>query len=391
MSFVGDFHRYLKTRTDAPPDFHVHAAMAALAFAMGSNVWCDGWGRPIYPNLWIVIIARSGLGKSVPLDMSRSIVEMAGLGDGILPSSFSQEALYAQLGQHPTGIFYLQEFSAFVGLIHREYNAGAQAWLTDVFDVPEIDRRILRKETITMHKPCLTMLGASSPDWFAETFKESSLRGGFLARFMFCPNNDPGEYVGFPGPRDMAAESALAGHLRLVSELDGRANVDGIRKKFNEWDREARERLRKDCPPEFSGMRSRAGLMVLKASMIFHVSSQPDSLDINVTDLDNAIRYVEHTHKLAEKYLSEEVATDRYEVHRLKLLEIINRNNGRVPWSKALQNSHLSGRDFKSAVDTLVEAERLQIDTPAGSKQRFLKLPPLPIPIRSYENGNGRH
>ncbi len=388
VSFVGDFHRYLKTRTDCPPDFHVHAAMVALSYALGSSIWCDGWGRPIYPNLWIVIIARSGFGKSVPLDMSKAIVEMAGLGDGILPSSFSQEALYSQLGSRPTGVFYLQEFSAFMGLIHREYNAGSQAWLTDIYDVPETDRRILRKETITMHKPCISILGASSPDWFAETFKESALRGGFLARFLFCPSNDPGEYVGFPGPRNPGTEAALADHLRVVSELSGRVNVESVRKKFNDWDYTSREKLRKDCPPEFTGMRSRNGLMAWKACMIFHASRQPDDLELSVADLDNAIRYVERTQALAEKYLSEEVASDRYEVHRLKLIEIVIRNNGHVTWSRALQNSHLSARDFKAAVETLCESDRLVVDKDTGiGKPRYLRLPD---PVRAVRNGTHR-
>jgi hypothetical protein len=95
--FTDAFVNYLRSRTDAPPEFHLHAAMAALSYAAGSNIWCDGWGRPIYPNLWLIIIAPSGYGKSVPLDMADAIVRKAGLGQGILPGSFSQEALLSEL------------------------------------------------------------------------------------------------------------------------------------------------------------------------------------------------------------------------------------------------------------------------------------------------------
>lgn len=389
MSFIGDFHRYLMTRTDAPPDFHVHAALVALGHALGSRVWIDAWGGPLYPNLWVVIIAKSGYGKSVPLNMSRAMIEMAGMDAGILPSSFSQEALYDKLQARPTAIWYLQEFSSFMGLIHRDYNAGTQSWLTDMFDVPAVETRSLRKENWTIVRPCISILGASSPDWFAEIFKESALRGGFLARFLFCPSNEPGDYVGFPGARNPGIEAGLADHLRLASELNGPFDVSAVVKKFNDWDKAWRlDNVRKDCPPEFAGMRSRSGLLAWKTAMIFHASVQPDDLVLTVRDLDNAIRYIERTQGKAEKYLSEEVATDRYEVHRLKLIEIVQRGDGRIPWSKALQNSHLSARDFKAAVDTLCESERLQVDAGIG-KQRFLRLPPVPIPIAS--NGNGRH
>ena len=192
--------------------------MAVLSAALGNRVWCDGWARPIYPNLWIVLIAPSGLGKSVPLDMSEALVRMAGFGSNVLPDSFSQEALYTMLSKSSSGIFYLQEFSAFLGSLDRPYNEGSVQWLTKIFDVPETDTRVLRRETLTLRKSCITILGASSPQWFAESYKASLLSGGFLARFLFSPSEEPGAYVGHPGPRDDAVETGLADHLRQVAQ-----------------------------------------------------------------------------------------------------------------------------------------------------------------------------
>lgn len=386
-SFVGEFNAYLKTRTDAPPDFHIHAAMATLAYALGNNVWCEGWGRPIYPNLWVTVIAKSGYGKSVPLDMAESLIHKAGLGEGLLPGSFSQEALLTRLSETPTSMFCLQEFSAFVKMLDREYNSGAIAWLTELYDVPETYKRILLGKggkTITLKRPCITILGASSPDWFAESYKASMLRGGFLARFLFCPSNQAGKYVGYPGPRSDAIESGLSGWLGEVANLHGPFDTSGVRKMFNEWDHESRKRLREDCPPEFSGMRARAGLMVWKAAMLLHVSTNVDDLVLTEKDLANAIKYVERCHAMAEKYLSEEVATDRWEVHRLKLLEVIDRAGGTIQWSKAMQNSHLSSRDMREAVDTLRQSERL--DVQPGPGKGYLCLPGVK-PEPPHKNG----
>jgi len=371
--FLGGFVTYLKRRTDCPADFHIHAAMAALAAALGNRVWCDGWARAIYPNLWIVILAPSGFGKSVPLDMSEALVRMAGLGPNILPDSFSQEALYTVLSKTPSAIFYLQEFSAFLGALQKDYNQGLVPWLTKIFDVPDVDTRVLMREVVVLKKPCLTMLGASSPDWFAETYRASLLRGGFLARILFCPSVAAGDYVGHPGPRDAGVEAGLADHLRRVAQLAGRADLSSIWAPFNAWDRAARGRLREDCPPEFTGMRSRAGLLVLKAAMLFHASSDPTNLRVTVRDLDNAINYIERCQDLAETYLSQEVASDRHELNRLRLLEIVRRSGGRIPWSKALMNSHLSARDFGEAVLTLEQSERLVVERGTG-KQRHLSV-----------------
>lgn len=379
--FVGDFTAYLKTRTDCPPAFHAHAALTALAVTLGNRVWCDGWGRPIYPNLWSVVIAPSGYGKSVPLDMGQSVLQQAGLGYAVLPDSFSQEALYDALKAQPTGIFYLQEFASFMGTLRRDYNSAAEQWLTALFDVPEVDKRLTKGGgTVELRRPCISILGASSPDWFAESFRGSSLRGGFLARFLFCPSREPGEYVGHPGPRDQGIEAGLAGHLQAAAELEGKADFSQVWRAFNDWDRCARERLRKDCPPEFSGMRSRAGLLVLKVAMLLHTSADPQSLTITPRDLDHAIRFVERAQGQAEAYLTDEVAHDRDDADRLRLMDIVRRHEGKVQWGPALKASHMSADKFKRAVDTLVQADRLQVQPIPGSKSAWIVEP---VPLRA--------
>jgi Protein of unknown function (DUF3987) len=381
--FLREFIEYLKRRSDCPTDFHIHAGMAALSVALGNRVWCDGWARPIYPNLWIVVIAQSGFGKSVPLDMSEALVRKAGLEASVLPDSFSQEALYTMLSQQPSGIFFLQEFSAFLGSLQRNYNEGSVPWLTKIFDVPETDTRVLRSERITLRKPCITILGASSPEWFAESYKASLLGGGFLARFLFCPSEEAGAYVGHPGPRDVGVEVGLADHLRRVTRLAGCADLSAAWNRFNDWDRTAREHLRRNCPPEFSGMRARAGVLVLKAAMLIHVSADPTNLVVSTHDLEQAIEYVERCQCRAERYLTDEVARDRNELHRLRILEIVRRSGGRTPWSRALMNSHLTAREFSEAVITLVQTEQVVVEHGRG-KQRNLALPE---PVFDRTNG----
>jgi hypothetical protein len=51
MSYVADFRDYLSRRTDAPPIFHVHAALCLLAVAMGCAT--AGWmvtGASYFPT-----------------------------------------------------------------------------------------------------------------------------------------------------------------------------------------------------------------------------------------------------------------------------------------------------------------------------------------------------
>jgi len=399
MSFLGDFCAYLRSRTDSPPDFFLHAGMVALSVAVGSKVFCDGWSRPIYPNLWVVNIAPSGYGKSVAIDIAESLVERAGLADKILPGSFSQEGLIRHLAKTPQGAWFLQEFSVFLAALDRGYNEGAQQWLTEVFDVPAQMPRVLTSERIVLQYPCISILGASSPAWFASAYKESALRGGFLARFLFCPAATPGSYVGHPGPRDEEHEQWLASHLSRARELVGGFDMSAIRADFREWDEARRVELRESGPPEFAGMRSRAGMMVLKAAMLFHVSDDPTTKVLTDKDLRNAIKYVESAHAKAEKFLTEEVANDVKGQHRLKLIDILRRQQGQTDWSTALKRSKLDRGSFKDAVLTLKDMGDLTLHyegrTAIITLLDFSRPPEFPNSLgtgnRNGELGNGQH
>jgi len=385
-SFLKTFVQYLRTRTDAPPDWSLHAGMATLSIAAGNDICTDGRSRDIYPNLWITNIGRSGSGKSVALDFSALVIHRAGLERHILADSFSGEALYDEFGREATRIAYFQEFGAFMDQLGREYMGGTMKWLTALYDVPEVDKRVLRNQTVELRLPFLTILGASTPEWFAESFKSNMLRGGFLARFIFCPSDQRGSYVEEPGPHDAGLIAALADHIRTASNLVGRVDFGRVLKKFNEWDRETREKLlRGEVEPEFEGMVSRASVLAKKAAMLYHLSADPESLTVLVRDLDNAIAYVERNIRTAIAYLSENVAHNAEDAECLRVIEIVARLGGvEVPRQVVLKNSHMSAQRLDRAERTLVESGRIVVRKDAG---KLYSLASAPIPLNGHTNG----
>lgn len=360
MGFLGEFVGYLQTRTDAPKEFHLHAGLCALAAAIGNRVASNGRARPIYPNLWSVIIAPSGHGKSVPLDMAVKMLRLAGLGNYLLPNSWSQEGLFATIADQSVGIFVHQEFGRFMEILGKEYNADAMYTLTEYFDVPEEDTRVLRGKKVTVHHPTLTMLGASSPDWFSNTYKASMLRGGFLSRFLFCPDSRRGEPVDFPPPPDERVETALADHLRRASMIAGTANFDDVRDEIVPWVRQTRESLG-DGSPDFAGMRSRAELFAVKAAMLFHVSQNTNDLRITPEEAHHAMRFVERARQLAESYIATQVAQDKEDDDCLRVLREVQRLGGRASRSVVMNNTHISAGRMDRAERTLRESERLDV------------------------------
>jgi hypothetical protein len=372
VTYLSEFRDYLTRRTDAPAVFHLHAGLCSLAVAMGVGCWVDGPGREVYPNLNSVLLAPSGMGKSVPLDMATNIVRKAGLGDRLLPASFSQEGVLRQLSKQNIGFWVIQEFAAFQALLGREYNDGAQQTLTELSDVPEEFTRQLRKadESYTLRSPCITILGASSPDWFADAFKGSALRGGWLARFLFCPSREAGEPIGDPGPRDAGLEASLADHLRRLRDLHGRFDTEPVKRQYDEYSTRCRLAARESA--DFGGMRSRGPVMALKVAMLFHVSRDPTTRTLAEKDMRDAIAFVDRTREAAESYLTNEVAHDRKDAERMRLVEILRGKGGYCAWSVALKNSHMDKLEFQRAVETLVDGGTIKVE-PDG-RAKFLRL-----------------
>ena len=360
MSFVKEFVDYAASRTDAPKDWHIYAALSALSVALGTGTWADGRSRAIYPNIWCVNIGPSGFGKSVPLDLVTMLLRRAGLEKHMLPDTFSLEALYDVLAAEPTRIAVMQEFGSFMDMLGREYMAGAQKAITNWYDVPDDDVRQLRSGIKPIKKPFITILGASTPEWFADSFKADMLRGGFLARFLFCPAEKRGAHVEHPGPHRDAVLDGMADHLRLVRDSAlGRADFSKVLRKFNEWDREQRAHI-SDVDPQLGGIASRGSVLVQKATMLFHASADPYSTTPEAADLDNAIKFVERSHRMAFTYLTEKVAHNRDDKDALRVLEIVRTRGGEcVPRALVLRDSHLSAPSLDRAERTLVESGRL--------------------------------
>lgn len=376
MSFLGDFRSYLMSRTDAPPDFHIHAGMVTLATALGNRVHTYGWTRDVYANLWAVVIAPSGYGKSTSLDMAEKLLHMAALDERILPGSFSYEALLATLKARPVGTFIIQEFGNFVSTLGRDYNAGSRELLAEIYDAPSTVKRITMKGDSVIKQPCLSILGASSPTWLADSIKGRSVEGGFFERIMFCPSTEVGPMVDDPGPPNTGLEATMADHLRRAATLEGHVDFTDVQKRFSDWQRDQRDRTRKQGEQEFGGMLSRAPLLVKKAAMLLKVSRDPSPpLRVKQRDLDQAVEYVSKSQDKAMVFLRERLAFTPEEGERLKIMDCVRRYGGRVEWSVALKASRLSAYKFKNAIETLRESNRLAVENAsAGGPTRSTRF-----------------
>ena len=129
--WLGNYVDYARKMTDAPLAFHVAGGLAAMAGAIGSNVyWKGGGGREQWPNLYILLLAPSGVfRKSTSVDLPTYPLGNAVPGV-ILDREFSPEQFIRNLAAQPTSVLKESEFGSLLERMKSSYMQGMKQRLT---------------------------------------------------------------------------------------------------------------------------------------------------------------------------------------------------------------------------------------------------------------------
>lgn len=203
--------------------------MPFVGSILGRQVWAYTGGHRLYPNFWIVLIAPSSFfRKTTSLYTARRILQKAN-PDRILPEEFSQEKLFETLQEKPIGTFFYSEFMSLMGLLKRDYMAGCKAFLTMLYDsLPYPYIRTTKNATYTIQNPCISLLTATTTDWFLAETKATDMRGGFffLPRFLLVPARKKKEKHLFDEViPDISQENFLVAELNELARIQGQIHI----------------------------------------------------------------------------------------------------------------------------------------------------------------------
>jgi len=167
-NFVERYAAWADSFMDAPRQFHRFIAYWTLSTLLGRRVYMclgDAW---LFPNLWLIVVAPSSFfRKSTALNLGRDMVE--GVKENMISSDgWSYECLVSILSQQPHTAMVYTEVSGLMDQLQKDYNSGAKALLTDLYDCPAKYSRKKGVDVIKefrIERPYLTVLGASTIDW----------------------------------------------------------------------------------------------------------------------------------------------------------------------------------------------------------------------------------
>ena len=374
--WLAEYLRAMTPLTGSPVEFHLAAGVAAIAAVLGNRLYCETWGQRIYPNLWTVIVARSGfMNKSTSINLAERLVRDAGLGNVFYPSEASREAALEVFRDQPAGLMVLDEFGSFLAVNARDYQSGYLEQLTELYGKEEFKRKTKTGGEVVIKRPAINIFSATTVDWLEDRVSPAMLRGGFLYRVLFMAATEKATERDFTR-MDPLARNRLVFGLRHIGEigvpkgpLSPTADPieitftpeahDAVRAWFRQWEAEA---MGTTARQDMLGFAVRLRTSLLKLAMIFRASvcafdPSADPLVIDTDAVTAAIGYVRLAWQNVLHIFDEEFAPDRDAQIRRSILEKIGHGCSR---SELLRRTHLKARDLDAWLDTMLEADEIQ-------------------------------
>lgn len=191
-----------------PSQFNTWSALSIIAGALERRVWLP-WNDTysFYPNIYVMLISRPGVGKSTGLtkavelleQMNRKtstlnimpqqvteakFLEMMGNGRSFLDTSSGKEIIVYQ----NAGYYYASEASNSLRNLFGDFISA----LTIFYDCPTSFAKATIKggKPINLKNVCMNIIAGSTFDYLGKLVSDENIQGGFASRLIYVQHND---------------------------------------------------------------------------------------------------------------------------------------------------------------------------------------------------------
>lgn len=290
---------------EPPKSFWYWSGLCAISAIVKDNVWTlEGGAWNLYPNIYVILYADSGVGKGPPIALAHNLVKrvnntkiISGRSSiqGILTKlSKTQSKPGGKIDKTSTGFIVASEFSS--ALVH---DPAAMDILTDLFDrhwrIGEWES-LLKQEQFNLITPTVSLLAGINEAHFENLLENKDVFGGFLGRSFLVREKRSSllnplidDLKNKPNPE------------KLVEYLHKLAGVKGAFESlekteagelYKEWYMEFYQKVMDEDIEDKTGSISRARDGIKKVSMLLSLSESPD-LIIKVHHVREAIEVCE--------------------------------------------------------------------------------------------------
>jgi hypothetical protein len=356
----------LHSELESPENFWRWSALTALSAVVKDNVWLNLQIFNIYPNIYAMFHADSGLKKGPPVNMAKKLVKLVN-NTRVITGRGSIQGILKELGTGYTqpGGKVQQKSVAFI--CSSELSSSivedkvATKILTDLYDRIYNEgewRSLLKMETFTLKDPTITMLTATNEAMSDDFFTRSAIKGGFFARtFIIYEKHSPIVNSLIYPLEDEINYTSVADYLKEVAKLQGpfkplasndktdeyryrkvkkgkRGNRDiyfnevGI--VFDNWYETFCEMKILEENRDDTGTMNRFDASVLKIAMLLSLATEP-KLEIGLDAMNEAIVQCERLlGNVRRTTMGKQGISQSAVLKTLIIMELLNRDNHQV-------------------------------------------------------------
>jgi len=351
--------------TDAPVEFSNYLSLATVGIVLGRSRYIQFGDSQIFPNIWLIILAPSSFfRKSTVLTISSRCIYNTE-PTLIYPTEFSHEKILEVLQENPQGVFYYYEFKTLQGMLSRDYMQGTKALLTELFDNPDTYNRITKGGSINIENPCISLLSATTADWFLSSIKSGDIEGGYLGRFIYVFSKNKVRDDAFPKEVNKNKRTELYSMLAKLREATknqefGMTLTDEAKDCYQKWYKKFISTFNK-INPMYRTMFVRLNIYCLKFAIIIESCKNIENLTISKETIKDACQRTDWLFNNIKELCESELALNSYSRQENTIIKILKEKK-EISRSELLRLTHLHSQDFNRVITTLLEKEFIKIE-----------------------------
>lgn len=347
---------------ESPTSFWRWSGIAALSAVLKDQVWIDRQIYKLYPNIYVMLHAESGMKKGPPISMAKQLVKSVN-NTKIISGRSSVQGILKEMGSSSTQPGGKVVMKSHTFICSSELSSSlvedpvATKILTDLYDRQYNQgdwKSLLKMETFSLVDPTVTMLSATNEAMGEELFTRSAIQGGFFARTFIVYERDSQTSNSLVYPLSKPIDySASSEYLKEVGKLKGPFlpiasldNSNGCRFKkvkngrdiyfnhvgiiYDDWYDEFKETVKSQEVKDETGTLNRFGDSVLKVAMLLSLANKPE-LILTVSAMEDAISSCEKLlGNVRKTTLGKHGMSNSSLLKTLIIMEFINRDNHQV-------------------------------------------------------------
>lgn len=379
----------------SPEIFRRWCAISAVSTALTRRVWvCIEDDLPLFPNTFVFLVARPGLGKSRPMEVIRKLVsplkspEFEEKGQvhpqvAFSPDEETRERMTQQIGEifkedvTPGAISYLALLSDFGAFMPEADTAWLQR-IARIWDCPEVYSRETKTSGCDYpFNPYMNMLVGVQPAWFAEGFPRHSYELGFPSRTFFIYADKKPDREFFKQRTQLEGREELTAGLRAMQRWSGEVPwVPEAQRAWIAWTDAGLLPVPDD--PLLEGYSTRRDMHAGKLALIAAAAGHPGRKEVRAEDLALAHKWLFE----AEERMPEALSAAGGNIYRMReemVLAFVERE-----WTRT--GKHVPEREVRRRlgrtvsttlitpiINELVNQQRLKALSTTSSPHRLLK------------------